>query len=103
MIPTVLGPFIVSAHYLSTSFWFIHVMLSTLHKHSGYDIPWYYNSTRHNTHHEKYFNDLFFLKTIDLPNTFILVLIQIMACLDSWTGCMEHNLKETKRKANKIN
>uniref|UniRef100_A0A336LFN8 CSON010488 protein n=1 Tax=Culicoides sonorensis TaxID=179676 RepID=A0A336LFN8_CULSO len=54
IIPTILGPFVISSHYLTIFVWFVHVMLSTLQKHSGYDIPWYYDSIRHNYHHENF-------------------------------------------------
>lgn len=50
--PVVLGPFIMGSHFFTSMIWFTHVILRTLSDHSGYHFPWYYDSYRHDKHHE---------------------------------------------------
>lgn len=54
LLPVLLGPVVMGAHYVTVFVWLIHVHLRTLNDHSGYYFPWYYNPTRHDYHHESF-------------------------------------------------
>ncbi|XP_063706617.1 fatty acid hydroxylase domain-containing protein 2-like [Culicoides brevitarsis] len=54
LMPVLLGPAVMGAHYFTTFVWLSHVILRTLSDHSGYYFPWYYNPTRHDYHHESF-------------------------------------------------
>jgi len=52
LLPVVLGPIIMGSHFVTMVIWSTHVIMRTLNDHSGYRFPWYYDSTRHDLHHE---------------------------------------------------
>lgn len=53
MVPVIVGPFILQLSFIPSFLWFAHTILSTLQEHSGYHFSWYYNSKRHNSHHQR--------------------------------------------------
>lgn len=52
LMPIMIPVALLRCHLITTIIFFIHVNLRTLNDHSGYHFPYYYNSERHDKHHE---------------------------------------------------
>lgn len=51
--PVALGPFLFGSHYFTGMAFAVYAILMTLHDHSGYHFPYYFNPSWHDYHHEK--------------------------------------------------
>lgn len=54
LLPIAIPVALLQCHLITQLIFFVHVNLRTLNDHSGYHFPYYYNSERHDKHHEMY-------------------------------------------------